>query len=247
MSPLLVLVTTAALGVEVGWQPLPGGGHEYTIQIEPQLLGVLERGTEEIFSDVPPEIDVRRYRITVGTGQLPRDAGTAPARKAAPPEGRPPVDDRQNPPPAETDDPSSAPPPEVPRPDDQSAIAPPPSTDPTTDPGATRPPIAPGSADDEPVSASQPQPPGRLPRAGDAAGPIQAAFDSHAHDDANGAGAREAQKPMLPAGAGKPWFALVASVMLLCCSLGVNLYLGWIVWDARSKYRDAVAKLRTAS
>jgi hypothetical protein len=72
MSSLFILITAAALGIEVGWVPLTEGGHEYTIQIEPQLLEVLQRGEDEIFSDVPPELDVRRYRLMVGTGKLAR-------------------------------------------------------------------------------------------------------------------------------------------------------------------------------
>jgi len=75
MNSLSVLVLAAALGVEAGWQPLPEGGHEYTIQLEPQLLGLLAKGGEEIVSEVPPGLDVRRYRITVGTGKLARDNG----------------------------------------------------------------------------------------------------------------------------------------------------------------------------
>ena len=34
---------------------------------------LLEQGSEDIVSEVPPGIDVRRYRIVVGTGKLPRD------------------------------------------------------------------------------------------------------------------------------------------------------------------------------
>ena len=92
MNALFVMVVTAAVGVEAGWQPLPGGGREYTIQLEPQLLRMLESGTEEIVSEVPAEIDVRRYRIIVGTGQLPRDAGPqarASSLRSQPPRSRP--------------------------------------------------------------------------------------------------------------------------------------------------------------
>lgn len=95
MNALLVLVATTALGIEVGWEPLPGGGHEYTLQLEPQLLKVLEGGQEEIFSEVPAGVDVRRYRIVVGVGKLRRDYGplageieqptaSAPQQAAAP-------------------------------------------------------------------------------------------------------------------------------------------------------------------
>ncbi len=81
MSPLLVLIATAtaAVGIEVGWEPLPDGGHEYSIQLEPELCDVLRRGTDEITSEVPPQINVRRYRMFVGTGKLPKIDGPAQA------------------------------------------------------------------------------------------------------------------------------------------------------------------------
>ena len=91
------------------------------------------------------------------------------------------------------------------------------------------------------------QPPAKLPTDGDALGPIQTTFEARPRDAVADPAAREAQKPSLPKDAGKPWSVLVASVALLCCSLGANLYLGWIAWNARTRYRDAVAKLRPAS
>jgi hypothetical protein len=89
MNALIVLVATTALGIEVGWEPLPGGGHEYTLQLEPQLLKVLEGGQEEIFSEVPAGVDVRRYRIVVGVGKLRRDYGPLAAEIEQPPETAP--------------------------------------------------------------------------------------------------------------------------------------------------------------
>jgi hypothetical protein len=77
MSGLMV-VAALSLGVEVGWQPLAGGGFEYIVQIEPQMLESLRAG-ESIISEIPPELrGVRRYRLVVGTGPLPR-IGTPPA------------------------------------------------------------------------------------------------------------------------------------------------------------------------
>lgn len=77
MSGLMV-VAALSLGVEVGWQPLAGGGFEYIVQIEPHMLESLRAG-QEILSEIPPELrGVRRYRLVVGTGPLPR-IGTPPA------------------------------------------------------------------------------------------------------------------------------------------------------------------------
>jgi hypothetical protein len=178
---------------------------------------------------------------------LPRDAGAPPARQGAAPKSSPPADDRTNPPAADKNDPFRAPPPEVPKPDEPSTGAPPPSHEAATDPSAPQPPIASDNADDEATLGSQPPPPAKLRAAGDSAGPIQATFDSHHRDPANQPDARETQKPELPSAVGKPWLTLVASVVLLCCSLGANLYLGWIAWDARTRYRNAVSQFRTAS
>ena len=70
----VVLVATALLGIEAGWKPLPEGGVEYHIQIEPHVLEALKSG-EAIYSDVPPHVrNVRAYKITVGTEEgLPRE------------------------------------------------------------------------------------------------------------------------------------------------------------------------------
>jgi len=257
MSPLLVLVTTAALGVEVGWEPLPTGGHEYTIQIEPQLLGVLERGTEEIFSEVPPEIDVRRYRIKVGTGQLPRDAGppaaAVPQEPDRPPPAEPAFDDF---PPAENYDPGGPSADPIESPSDNTigspALPPPPGSDEPdlTEMGAGDSRAAlPNEPERSDMSADVPgeQPPGPLPNDVEATGPIeQAGFDAEGGDSQDTAPV-ETRKPALPEGPARPWSVLVGSIVLLCCSLGANAYLGWIAWDARHRFRDTVAKLRTAS
>jgi hypothetical protein len=254
MNPLLILVTTAALGIEVGWQPLAEGGHEYTIQIEPQLLGILQKGGEEITSEVPPGLDVRRYRITVGTGKLARDAGeptpaAAPAAEPGPPEPAAPVE------PTRTDPygtrPGDEPPPREPAPAENAPDAP---TFPANDPFDTSAPPAEPPANVEPGAtvpgtAADPraQAPAKLPD-GDASAPIRpATYDARDPDKAAQAQSETTNKPQLQgAPAAKPWTVLLVSVALLCCSLGANFFLGWNLWDARTRYRDAVAKFRTA-
>ena len=73
MCANIACIAAVLLGIDVGWKPLPEGGTEYLIQIEPNLLETLKSG-EPILSDVPPYVkDVRSYRITVGTGELPRE------------------------------------------------------------------------------------------------------------------------------------------------------------------------------
>ena len=88
----IVCIAAAVLGVDAGWRPLPEGGMEYLIQIEPQLIETLGSG-QAIQSEIPPCVkDVRAYRITVGTGALPRETPPPTAApKVLPPEvaGRP--------------------------------------------------------------------------------------------------------------------------------------------------------------
>jgi hypothetical protein len=71
-----VLTAFGALWIDYGWQPLEGGGHEYIIQVPPELLESMRSGGIESY--VPPDVqDIRRIRITVGSDPLPRT--TAPA------------------------------------------------------------------------------------------------------------------------------------------------------------------------
>jgi hypothetical protein len=209
MSPFLVLVAAAALGIEVGWQPLPQGGHEYTIQLEPQLLDVLKKGKEDIVSEVPPHLDVRRYRITVGTGKLARDAGRPEAIAAPVQPQREPLELGQ-----------------------ESGALSPTTEDMSRD----------TSEDIMPVTAADERDaPARLPEVRDAITPV----------DHRAAETVETEKPALPPGsevaeAGRPWLAFLTALVLLCCSLGANVYLGWIAWEARSRYRDALSKFRPA-
>jgi hypothetical protein len=65
-------ISTVIIGVNVGWQPLPEGGMEYIIQLDPQTLEALKAG-EPILSDIHPNAgDVRSYKIVLGTDTLPR-------------------------------------------------------------------------------------------------------------------------------------------------------------------------------
>jgi len=133
MNAVMVCITLAALGIDVGWQPLPGGGMEYVIQIAPQTLELLKSG-ELIQSDVPAEVrDIRAYRIMVGTGKLPREL--PPAAKSGP-------DAPWSPPKASTVEPSS---PGTPSP------APPPGPQQTGTPSAPR--TLPAEPAGKPISA----------------------------------------------------------------------------------------------
>lgn len=46
------------------------------------------------------------------------------------------------------------------------------------------------------------------------------------------------------AGPSKPWGSLAAVLIALCGSLGGNLYLGWMMWETRRRYRGLLERQR---
>jgi hypothetical protein len=91
MTPIVLWVVLAC-GVDAGYEPAPDGHLEYIVQIEPQLLESLAAG-HNVTSEVPKGLDIRHYRLTVGSAALPHlaapagggqpsAAGGAPARAA---------------------------------------------------------------------------------------------------------------------------------------------------------------------
>lgn len=73
MNAFALLVVTATLGVDYGWHRGNDGEWEYIIQIEPALVDTLSKG-QALVSQMPPELrGVRRFRIQIGQGEVPRD------------------------------------------------------------------------------------------------------------------------------------------------------------------------------
>lgn len=75
MNIILAGLAMVAVGIDVGYQPLPKGGAEYIIQIEPHTLESLQPG-EEMESYLPPEArEVRpeRIRVVIGKNKLPKE------------------------------------------------------------------------------------------------------------------------------------------------------------------------------
>ena len=126
-----ICLCAAAWLTDFGWQTNDRGEVEYIVQIEPDLLEDLRRG-EEIVSEIPPELtNVRRVRIRVGTGAVPRGNADAAAGKApasplaglpAPPSSN---SDSAPPPTGNADENEMEPPPLLPR---GGAFEPPPAT-----------------------------------------------------------------------------------------------------------------------
>jgi len=76
-----LIITSAALGVDFGWQPTDRGELEYIIQIEPQSLESMRSG-KAIQVGVPPELQhVKVFRVQIGNDELPQVATPAPLGK----------------------------------------------------------------------------------------------------------------------------------------------------------------------
>lgn len=89
MAGMLAIVAMSVVSIDVGWQPLPDGGFEYIIQIEPEVLETMKAG-QDISSQLPPSLrGVRNYRITVGNAPLPHEGEPPPAPPAEPPAAAP--------------------------------------------------------------------------------------------------------------------------------------------------------------
>jgi len=103
----VLCLATALVGLDTTFQPLPDGqGTLYWIQIEPGLLATLQAG-EPLESYIPPRAgQVRAFRITMGSGELPVEV---------PPPAQARLPDPVSPTPPDPIDPA-LPPPDVPGP-----------------------------------------------------------------------------------------------------------------------------------
>jgi hypothetical protein len=79
MTGLALLLAASAMGVDYGWRPHEEGGVEYIIQVEPEVFASLQAGGD-IVSEIHPDAgDVRRFRIRLGRGPLPREEANSAA------------------------------------------------------------------------------------------------------------------------------------------------------------------------
>jgi hypothetical protein len=74
MSGITMCMAMMLLGIDASWQPLPQGGMDYTIRIEPEALDLLRSGQQMVESDVPPEVrDVRVIHVLVAAAKPTAD------------------------------------------------------------------------------------------------------------------------------------------------------------------------------
>jgi len=243
MCATAVCLATVLLGIDVGWEPLPEGGVEYRIQIEPELLENLDGSGVLVESDVPPYVrDIRAFRITVGDAELGRKLslstdGPSDATQVAP-------FDPFLPSPSSPSIPLADPLPPIDRstPPGQSSETRPSSQNPV------------GTAPEDPAQAHESTPtasaravqtealvnppaiPGPLP-AGLIGRPlgVRQAIHVEAIDPESPAVKTpdKSARPQIPA---KPWGTLIATSFALFASCGLNIYLVWIAVDFRRRY-----------
>lgn len=314
MTGFLGLLVATALGVDIGWQELPTGGVEYIVQLEPSALEALRAG-EEVASDVPPNLrDVRRWRIRIGEGPLPRSARPRPhtaARQIIEPAAVPTVPSAQ-PVPLQREFPSPTPegsyvedsgpllPAEYGTATEQPADWRP--SDPWSEPAAA--PVAHtetptdktslslhipsyfGRVPDRPIARrfahgashrldlageqSAPMPP-RIVHRQSRPAPVAREEIEYSHQPAPAAvehrpvriavNRTEDEVPEEPAAVEtrtvttrtpvrnntaeeRPWLPLLAALLLLFFSLGANLYLSWVTFEQRERYRTLLLRWR---
>jgi hypothetical protein len=242
MGGPIACIAAVLLGVQAGWQPLPQGGVEYLIQIEPQLLETLKSG-QPIQSDVPSYVkDVRTFRVTVGTATLPRQLPAAQGESpdAAAVEAGPQTVDPFLPP---TEDRLAG---------DRRAptqgfgrVAP--ATQPSNWPNVSGnvPPL--GQPDAQPPGTPRmlEPPPESKPIGAQAAGYLEASTTPVASPPGGPASRSPSeQQPRREEPrqetTEKPWAPLIIALFTLFGSFGANVYLGWITWSTRSRYRSVV-------
>ena len=238
MNAALVLLAAAACGIDYGYRPLPDGGFEYIIQLEPELLEALRDG-EEVTSDI--RLDLRgatSYRIVVGTEPPPREA---PPRLS----------------PAEVEDADAA--------DEESPEEPPEAADDAGAAGsepeddsvggehdghnhsARRPGLEQRGGLNPPAGAEEADTtPGRFD-ADEESGPLvqQAGYEQDAGDDGDeGAEGSPSDSSADDREPPKPWVPFSLAMLGLFASVGGNCYLGWLALGLRSRYVAALTALR---
>ena len=221
MGPAAICITMALLGVEYGWRPLPEGGLEFIIQLTPQEAAQPGPQGELALSAIPPNVrGVRRLRVVVGTGPVPRFGETAVEPAAPGTEGNvaapfiPPFD----PLPRSIDYPADR-------------VAPSIAQPPAGQPG--------------PSLAGVQSPPGRLLPApqGRPLGAQAAAYVDTPGGDSPSASDQSAAKTAGAAEDAKPWLPLTLALSGLLGSVAGMMYLGWIAWGYRTQYRQLLDRM----
>lgn len=251
-----IYVALAAVGIDVGWQPLPAGGFEYIIHLEPDALSSLRDGLE-IHSQVPPFLrDFRVCRILVSNQPPPRlgepeshagpdlqasnkPAGLAepgPALAGPPPQAKP-LSAQQ------AGGTITFPPPPDPR---GAGLAPLPSEGLESAPGAA-------PSDGQKPRLENPIPDPFRPADGAGGERPQSPATAATPEDPKAAPQTPSREPNATPTSNDPWIDparapnwLLGTALGLFVSLGGNAYLGYLAWGFRGRYERAIERLKTA-
>ena len=228
MYTMILGAAWGLMGLTDGWTVSPSGGITYIVQIEPGELEMFKR--DGIVSDIRPELrDIRTLNIIVGTAKLPHDklppaAASPAAEKLAPPTPSP------GPP---RGDASKTSPPSISKrfPFSGAASELGKSTSDTTPGGSSK--LEPESktrsneaATERKTSPQKTEDRGTPSRQG-----TEKRSDTH-----------EQTKSLAGKEVPKPWGALTAALVALCGSMAGNVYLGWITWETRKRYRNLLRR-----
>ncbi len=234
-------------GVDTDWVPLPAGGVECRVWIKPEVLDELEKPGRVIEGKIPANVKkLSAFTITVGT-KPPAAVLPATSGDDSPPPVEARADQLPGPlitPPHLADWPNSWPP--------LPSIGPPHPRSPYTSTVQTIPNVAPWLA---PSGTTPPyllpEPPAVKPGAGNTQMPTQPA--SHSKQSESAPDERPQPKPdsnstakeESPAGdPAKPWLSLTVTLAgLFFASLGGNVFLFWITWGVRSRYRVLLRRM----
>jgi len=212
----IALAVACTMGIDVGWQPVEDGpGVEYILQLDAESLEVLQGG-EMFVSDIPAQVkDIRRLQISFGTRKLPRRL------------------------------PKAISPPPV-------AIKTPGEPNRFTPEEGSQPIVPPTESGTQLVAGAEPAP-SKAKKQGEASKLL--ATESVSSLDAlmktkgtgtsdTGATASKEPLPLVDASAEpRPWVPLVGAVLGLFGSLGANVFLGWLWFGERTRYRKALARM----
>jgi hypothetical protein len=249
MNAALLFVALSAVGIDHGWQPLPDGGVEYILQIEPQMLETL-RSQNDVESYLPPGLDVKKIRVTVGNAKLPKDSGSDTAGDASKPREENPLNATDS----STEEPGAF---------DAAAELASASEIPEEQPFARRQDrvnnrssdgqteqengagdAALDSGSDNPLKSNAAARE-RSKRQNEAGEPQDWEANKQPLWNENAAPGDEKPSAKKTAEADKPWLPLTVTALALCLSLAANFYLAWIARDARQRYRDLLDQVQS--
>jgi hypothetical protein len=206
MHAIILGATLSLIGIETGWRPLPGGGVEYTVQINPREADILLR-EKGFSSDLPAHLrDVRVFQVKIGTGVL--EQIDPPKQRAS----------------------------------DTRPTEPFPFSSGTQGKSGKKPWLLGKPVGPPPDAAAEPQRSKRESQR--AAGKEEKGlsvldkesfFEKKPEGDKRGKGGKTAADEE-PEPSGGSWWPLTL-VLALLGSFGGNLYLGWITWETRNRYR----------